>query len=233
MISWKVEDLPITVDSVLRGQGADPEIMKVRSPRLLSLAEKALEEGLKLLKPAVLSRQLQVEQVRHDHLVLEGGFKLSGEIVTRHLASAESVIAVICTVGPDLENFASRVSDNNLTFGMALDGVGSAGVEALAQAVCSQLEHENLKKGLHTTIPLSPGMVGWPVDEGQPILFEILEPGKIGVALNSHFMMIPRKAVSMLIGVGKEMNNTGNPCDYCSMNLTCRYQDQYRQAVKK
>jgi len=232
MREWRKEDLRINVESVLRGQGADPEIIKSRRPRLFSLAERALDEGKELIRPSVLYRQLQVEETKHEQLILEDQFKISGEIVSRHLISVQSVIAIICTVGKEMENYASKFVDSNLGFCLALDGVGSAGVESLANAVCSYFEEESLKNGLQTTIPLSPGMIGWPVEKGQPILFEILQPGKIGVELNSQYIMSPRKSVSILLGVGKELGNSGNPCDYCAMNSNCRYKDQYAQRIK-
>ena len=53
MKKWQVEDLNITVDSVLRGQGADPDIIRTRSPRLIDIAEGALAEALDLLDPEV------------------------------------------------------------------------------------------------------------------------------------------------------------------------------------
>jgi hypothetical protein len=227
MREWSVEDLPIDVESVLRGQGADPEVLKLRNPRLISIAEKALHEGVKLLKPAVLYRQLQVEEARHDQLILEDKFKISGEIVSRHLVSVQSIIAIICTVGSELEDYASSVLSSDLVLSLALDGVGAAGVETFANAVCSYFEQENLKNGLQTTMPLSPGMIGWPVEKGQPTLFEILKPEKIGIELNPQFMMIPRKTISILLGVGKELDNSGNPCNFCAMNATCRYKGQF------
>ena len=232
MREWRIEDLPINADSVLRGQGADPEIIKSRSSRLVSLAEKALNEGKELLRPSVLYRQLQVKEIKHEQLILENQFKISGEIVSRHLFSAQSVIAIICTVGKELENYTSTFLNSNLSYSLALDGVGSAGVESLANAVCSYFEEGSLRNGLQTTIPLSPGMIGWPVEKGQPVLFEILQPGKIGVALNSQFMMSPRKSVSILMGVGKELGNLENTCDYCAMNHNCRYKDQYAQRTQ-
>jgi len=228
MHEWRKEDLPIDDESVLRGQGADPVIIKSRRPRLFSLAERALDEGKELLRPRVLYRQLQVKETKHEQLNLEDQFKISGEIVSRHLISAQSVIAIICTVGKELENYASKFLECNLSFSLALDGVGSAGVESLANAVCSYFEGESLKNRLQITIPLSPGMIGWPVEQGQPIIYEILQPGKIGVEL----MMSPRKSVSIILGVGKELGNLGNPCDYCAMNTNCRYKDQYAQRIK-
>lgn len=233
MSEWRKEDLPIDVESVLRGQGADPDIIRSRSPRLFSLAERALDEGKELLKPTVLYRQLQVKETRHDQLILEDQFKLSGEIVSRHLISVQSIIAIICTIGKELEDYVSRISDTDLSYSLALDGVGSAGVESLANAVCGYFEKENLKNGFRSTMPLSPGMIGWPVEKGQPLLFEILQPEKIGVKLNPQNLMTPRKSVSILIGVGKELGNSENPCDFCAMNVICRYKDQYAHRMRK
>jgi hypothetical protein len=177
MCEWIKEDLPIDVESVLRGQGANPEVIRSRRPRLYALAEKALDEGKELLKPAVLYRQLQVKKTKHDQLILEDQFKLSGEIVSRHLMSAQSIIAIICTIGNELEDYASGSSDSDLGYSLALDGVGSAGVESLANAICGYFEKENSKDGFRPSMPLSPGMLGWPVEKGQPVLFEIVQPG--------------------------------------------------------
>jgi len=49
MKKWQVDDLNLTVDSVLRGQGADPDVIRSRNPHLVDTAEKALDlvEGLR------------------------------------------------------------------------------------------------------------------------------------------------------------------------------------------
>lgn len=226
----QLKDLDVTPESVLRGQGADPEIIKSRRPKLFSVAKRALQEGKELIEPQVLTRQLAVKSLRHEKLELEGRFFLSGPMVTQHLRSADSVFAVICTIGSEVEKYASSVFKNDMVLGLAIDGVGSAAVEALANAVCRDIEINVADSGSHTTIPLSPGMVGWPVEEGQPVLFDILEPEQIGVELTPHKIMIPRKSLSMLIGVGAELDASGSTCDYCAMRETCRYQDHYNAA---
>jgi hypothetical protein len=75
MRKWKISDLNITVDSVLRGQAADPDIIRSRSPRLVTTAEKALEAATKLLEPEVLVKEYKVTGFRHDSLELETGKK--------------------------------------------------------------------------------------------------------------------------------------------------------------
>ena len=72
-----------------------------------------------------------------------------------------------------------------MILGLAIDGVGSTAVESLANEVCRDIELKAASEGFQTTIPLSPGMVGWGLEEGQPIIFDLLETDQIGVTFNS------------------------------------------------
>ena len=96
---WNAQDLDFDIDAVLRGQGADPGVIRARSPRLVEIAGRALEEGRALLQPQTLFRELDVEALRHERLVLDSGLFLSGELVSNHLGPAERVVLILCTVG--------------------------------------------------------------------------------------------------------------------------------------
>ena len=223
--NWSRSDLKLDTDAVLRGQGADPQIIRGRRPSLVTVAGQALEKGYPLLEPRVIQRRMQVQSLRHEKLILESGFSIQGAWISSFLAPAEYVIAIICTVGEKIDQVASQVMQNDMLLGLALDGVGSAGVESLAQLVCKQVEDLAAAEGKQTSVPLSPGMLNWSVDEGQPILFEMCSPSQIGVELNSSFMMKPRKSLSLLVGVGAHMGIKGSSCDYCAMQGTCKYRD--------
>jgi len=108
-------------------------------------------------------------------------------------------------------------------YGLALDGVGSAAVEALATAACRHFAAEAAAEGMRTTVPLNPGMVGWPVPEGQAQIFAILDGSEIGVTLTADHLMMPIKSLSMVIGVGLQVDTQGRPCDFCTMAEVCRY----------
>jgi cobalamin-dependent methionine synthase I len=110
-----------------------------------------------------------------------------------------------------------------MVYGLALDGVGSAAAEALAHAACRRFATLAATEGLQTTVSLSPGMLGWPVEEGQRQLFSLLDASLIGVILTRDYLMIPRKSLSLVIGVGTKVNVEGKPCDFCTMYDTCRY----------
>jgi hypothetical protein len=224
-------ELVLTVDGVLRGQGADPAAIRRRSPRLVEMAARALEEARPYFQPRVLYERCDVETLRHESLILKGGGRISGPLVATHLGPARYVIVMLCTIGPELEEHATRVMSNEMVRGLALEGAGSAATEALANSACRYFELEAATEGLQTSIPLNPGMIGWTVSEGQPQIFSLLEGAQIGISLTPADVMIPRKSLSMVLGLGPGMTNAGRTCDFCAMRETCRYQDHYDDAV--
>ncbi len=221
-------DLEFDIDAVLRGQGADPAVLRTRRPALVQLAEQAMREGRALIEPCIIHKQLAVESLRHERLMLEGSGILTGKLIAQHLAGAVTVHVLVCTISSGIENRASQLWNTNPTYSLALDGVGSAAVEALANRVCRSIETSEQQRGWQTTIPLSPGMIDWPVEEGQPQIFQLLADEKLPVVLLPSYIMVPRKSVTMVVGAGPELNSAGRTCDYCNLQTVCRYQDHYR-----
>lgn len=220
-------DITLETDQVIRAQGADPAAIRHRSPKLVEVAESAIADGTPLLNPKVLFRRMTIEGFVHERIKLEGGGELRGPLLAQHLAPATEVLLILCTIGDELETLVSEVIQTDPVFGLALDGVGSAAVEVLANAACNRFELETEERQLETSIPLSPGMVDWSVEQGQPQIFEILPAEEIGISLTPSLIMLPRKSLSMVIGIGTQIAYEGTTCDFCSMRDTCRYQDHY------
>jgi hypothetical protein len=220
-------ELIYDVDAVLRGQGADAAVLRSRRPALVEVAEKARQESLSLLAPQVVYREYQVEGVQHERLLLEGGHKLESKLLVEQLAAASSIIVILATIGPELEQQVTRIWDANMVYALALDGAGSGAVEALANAACLYFETKAAELGQKASIPYSPGMVDWSVADGQPQLFELLGSESSIVQLTPSFIMIPRKSLTMVMGIGAELVPAGRTCDFCIMRPTCRYQEAY------
>ena len=225
-------NLNLNADDILRAQGADPVTIRNRRPVLVEFAEWALKEGLPLLAPQVLFQQYPVKRMRHERLELDPqavsiGQVLTGKLIAQHLGPAQKVIAILCTIGPALEETASELMKTDPMLGWALDSLGSSAVEALALEACNYFEAKASEEGMQTSLPLNPGMIGWPVEEGQPQIFSLLDAREIGVSLTSGGQMQPRKSLSMILGVGREMGKAGRTCDYCSLSETCKYQNHY------
>jgi hypothetical protein len=211
------------VDDVVRSQAADPGVLRTRRPELITVAERALEMGRKLVEPAVLTRRLAVEEVGHRHITLEGDASFTGRLVVEHLGRAETAVIILCTIGERVEEAARQESEENLGFGLALDAVGSAAVYALCAAACNRVEHDARQVGLVTGLPLSPGMEGWDVDPGQREVFSMIDAASVGVVLSPGLEMRPLKSATAVVGVGTDLAADGSICDYCSLRETCRH----------
>ena len=218
--------LAINVNQVLRAQGADPNTIKKRNPQIVQTTKKAIEIALPLISPKVLYEKFRVIAINHEEILLENGKAIHGEIVTQQLTSVDNVIAVLCTLGDRLENYTSNIFKTDAVLGFTLDAVGTVAVETLANKICSKLEKRAESSGLQTTIPLSPGMIGWDAKEGQTLIFNLLRGDQIGVTLTTNQMMIPRKSLSMLIGEGRSTYRKGSVCDTCPKRDTCQYRNK-------
>ena len=216
-------DLAIDIDQVLTALGADPVVIRRRKPAAVLSCESALQTGLPLVRPQVLYKRYAIQKSQSGLIIPESGISIRNPFVLHQLAKADFVFVVLCTIGKELESYASAIAQRDRMLEFSLDAVGTAAIESLANKVCSILETENAAIGLNTTIPLSPGMTGWKTDEGQSLIFNLLDAKRIGVSLSDNLMMNPKKSLTMLIGAGPHIRKAGTTCDYCPKREQCRY----------
>jgi hypothetical protein len=210
----------LDIDDVLRGEGANPEQVRIRRPGLIASANAALGLGVPFLKPVAVIRTLEIRKHIHERIILDDASTISGTLVCSQLAGATRITAAICSIGPELEAFTSQQTDLGLA--LALDGLGNAAVGSLGQQVCARIAERAQADGLRTSAPLSPGDVDWPVELGQRQIFSLLDGSSIGVKLTDGWMMIPQKTISFIVGHGEAFEQT-DLCSLCSMKESCRY----------
>jgi hypothetical protein len=220
--------LPLTVDLILAGQGADPDVIRRRRPQLVDLARRALDEASDLLHPQLAYRRVGVSLADHDRLRLANDATLTAPPLLQHLGAAQTVIALTTTIGPDLETRIAECMTSDPAYALALDGLGTVAVDALTRAAYRRFESEATAKGLHLSRPCSPGMVGWPLDAGQRWLFSLLDPTAVGITVLPSGQMEPRKSCSAVVGAGRDIKPyRGRPCATCPMHTTCDYQRRH------
>jgi len=220
---WIPKELTVSVEDVLCAQGIDHKAGQSRLASLAEAASLAIAEGSPVLSPAVLYRELPVIAFEHDRIIFDGGASLSGPLIARHLGAAQTIIVLLCSIGPGLESAISDRVETDPLMALGLEGLGSAAVEKLCRLACQHFGERAQTAGLSTCAPLSPGMVGWPVSRGQREIFSLIDGREIGVTLTGSQMMLPRKSLSMAIGVGATLHQSGEPCDHCSLRGTCRH----------
>jgi hypothetical protein len=198
-------------------------MVRARRPSLLTLTAQALGTGGPLLRPKAVFERFSVRARSDERVELAGGGSLHGRLIAEQLQEAEAVVVAICTVGEAISVAASERFAEDPALSVCLDGLGSAAAEALAGELCRRLDEQAAAEGLRTGMPLNPGMLGWPVEVGQPQIFALLDAAAIGVTLESSALMRPLKSLSFVMGIGKHLHRPGETCDYCGLRNSCRY----------
>ena len=220
-----ITDLPLSLDEghILRGQGIDPDRAR---PEIVTAARDVLDMAQGLFTPAAMFTTLAVCDSHHRQVTLEGGVIFEGPLVARALAGATYVAVVVCTVGSALdEQVDALFSGGEPVQALALDGAGTAAVGEVSRLVGERVCDLATAQGARIGMWASPGQEGWSIYQ-QRVVFGLLEAETIGVQLTTNCLMVPRKSVSFVVGMGPEMQADGVACDFCSKRDRCQWQRQ-------
>lgn len=177
-----------------------------------------------LARPAAMSRKFRVTATGGGPLELEGGIQIAGKSLARAMDGARQAAIFIVTIGDDLESTATMLMDyGEELHGYLLDRIGSFAVESMAESLEGNMRSECMAKGLGVSMRYSPGYCDTPLCE-QKKLDAAVGFSKVGVSLNENLMMLPRKSISGVIGIGpaKLFSKAAKPCDVCDMK-ECDY----------
>ena len=217
--------LSLKLREVLRRQGIR-EYSRLKSDMKNLIQELLVDvNNGQLLEPAIAYQTYPIKEVGHDQLFLEGDLVLHGSVLSSVLAEARELAVVVCTIGYGLERQAAEYFNNDEALrGLFLDGIGSAAVDSLQFEVCSLIGNEASLRGYQASSPLSPGGPRFPLTE-QWQLFKLAPADQIGVSLTSSGVMVPRKSISMVIGMGSDMKTwtKAESCARCNLRNTCHY----------
>jgi hypothetical protein len=222
-----IRDIPLNLNigEVLRRQGFRDH-SKIR-PETKSLILELLDivESAHLLEPAVAYEYYKVIRMSPNQVSLEGGKAIHGSLLHTAFPEAKKLAFVVCTIGPKLEKQVTDYSKSGEALrSTLLDGIGSASVDMLIPEVCRRIASDVSSRGYQASSPVSPGWPGLPITE-QWNLFELVNTQEIGVSLTSSGIMVPRKSVSMVIGIGPQMATwtQAEVCARCNLRKTCPY----------
>ena len=217
--------LNLKIGAVLRRQGLGGKA-KVR-PEIENLTQELLAsiESEHLLEPAAAYEYYPITGMDGTRISLEGDKAVHGPALPALFPEAKELAAIICTIGPSLEKQASGYTKSGQALrGMLLDGIGSAAVDTLIPEALKPLAAEVSSRGYEISSPVNPGMPGFPMTE-QWNLMELSQAHEIGVSLTQSGILVPRKSVSMVIGIGPSMTRwtQAEVCARCSLRETCAY----------
>jgi hypothetical protein len=222
-----IRDIPLSLKTreVLRRQGLGGGAKVRPEIKDLILESLASVKKARLLEPVAAYEYYTVSSMNGSQISLEGDKAIHGPLIPAVFPEAKVLAVLICTIGPRLEKQVTDYSKSGEAMrGMILDGIGSTAVDMMALEVLRRLASEVSSRGYEISSPVSPGMPGFPLTE-QWNLLGLVKADEIGVRLTASGVLVPRKSLSMVIGIGPEMTRwtQAEVCARCSLRETCHY----------
>jgi hypothetical protein len=212
----------LTVDDVTASWGARrARLVSQRMSELLSqlLAEIDVEG---LIQSKLSFRVWPVQSSGPGWLELHGGSRIASRNLNHHLPGARFVAAGVCTIGGAVEKRVSeRFAAGDRLRGVMLDEIGTLALFRLSDRLESEIQAEAARLGFEAGGALNPGEDGFDISQQAPIV-ELANGASIGIS-NAAAMLLPRKSISMLVGIGLRMPrwSRGERCAVCAARDRC------------
>ncbi|MBI4832965.1 MAG: hypothetical protein HY801_15710 [Candidatus Lindowbacteria bacterium] len=167
-----------------------------------SLKEQLLAEASRceqMMRGKAIYSCVKLEHRTDSQAIEAGGIVIEDETLARSLDGARSLAVAVCTVGAEIDaRIESHFGAGDFLNGMVADVVANRAAEDVAERCAALICWKARGLGLAPGRRMSPGYREWDVS-GQRAVFALLDPAPIGVSLNEHCMMRPKKSVSFVI----------------------------------
>jgi hypothetical protein len=158
---------------------------------------------------------------------IEGaGFTLKcGRIITSQLRHVRMLATFLCTLGGRIDDWARTVFDENPAEGLFVDLLASIIAESTAEWLERKIVDVAANRGMRCTNRYSPGYCEWDVSE-QKTLFRLFPERFCHVMLTESSLMVPRKSVSGIIGLGENVVRQEYDCEVCTQENCFRNRER-------
>ncbi|MFZ5646580.1 MAG: Vitamin B12 dependent methionine synthase activation subunit [Bacillota bacterium] len=198
-------------------------LSRTTNPASRVLVSEILNEAHQLARTEAVCKTLPVLKATDRKIVLADGQTLTSSLLARLAGPARSMALIICTLGQAIDRRVEEYNRMGLpAHSYFLDVAGTCIIEAACRQLVTRVKKQVETHGFKTTIPLGPGHSYWENLRDQIIIYNLTNPSKIGVSMLSSGMMLPKKSMSMVIGIGHDFPPSAeNHCHYCSMGQRC------------
>ncbi|MGB9803559.1 Vitamin B12 dependent methionine synthase activation subunit [Desulfofundulus sp.] len=188
-----------------------------------SLVNEVLQEAHRLARAEAVCKTVPVVKTTGTQIFLAGGQALTSSLLVRLAGTAESMLLVVCTLGHLIDRRMEEYSKKGLAaHAYFLDVAATCIIEAAGRQLVAKIKSQLEACGLKTTIPLGPGHSYWKNLQDQRIIYDLVNPSTIGVNILKSGIMLPKKSLSMVMGIGRQLPPSAeNHCYYCSMGRKC------------
>jgi len=181
------------------------------------LIDDYVENAYYLIEPSYSCVIRDINLVQDSRVVIEGDIVFKSKVIAPLLEQCEKAAVFLVTIGEHLEEMAYRLAEDGLIVqATVLDAIGSVAAEGVADYVQGKIKEIANDQGLVISQRFSPGYCDWDISQ-QRTVFWAVSGDSMGIHLTDGCLMIPRKSISGVIGIGPRYGNVENynPCRTC------------------
>ncbi|MDD3031294.1 MAG: vitamin B12 dependent-methionine synthase activation domain-containing protein [Atribacterota bacterium] len=225
-----IENIRLRIDKeeVLRYLGCFKKEASDINPLIIKLTREEIAQAYSLIEPKGIYDFVKVKQfcLGSGKILLSNKQSLQFDNkLVEQLADIKYAVFCIVSVGHFLEDKISEYfSSGEAPKAMALDAAGTVAIRNFRDCMCKLIRQKAEDMGLKVIGSFSPGEEGWTIDQ-QKTIFQIIPADKIGVNITDSYMMVPKKSLSFMIGIGikpKIFKNKENSCKTCKA-VNCQF----------
>jgi hypothetical protein len=208
-------EISIDKEQIFNGIGYGDEYQP--SARITSLVNDYIENYHDLIAPSYSYTFCDIESVDGNRVNIGNSIILKSKIIARLSERCCKIAVFALTIGNHLEEMVAHLAENGLVLqATVLDAIGSGATEKLADHIEERIRRMANAGGLITSWRFSPGYCDWEVDQQEKV-FQALNGDTAGIRLTESLLMMPRKSISGIIGMGPSGSDIENynPCRTC------------------
>lgn len=219
---------PWVKKEVLRTEKIDQNDSNERAKMIRLAMDECMRKARSLTNTKYTFTEKKVTALKDNFIEIEGGIRFYTKKTTAYIKDASHVVLFLATIGPELENEASSLTEGlDPLKGYLLDRIGSFAVESLADNLEKRLRKDYSLRKKSVSSRFSPGYCDWPIDD-QFKMVKALDFSKAGVTLTEGCMMVPKKSISAIVAVADNdvFKELVSSCDVCEIK-ECNYRRIY------
>jgi len=186
-----------------------------------------IDECLAQLQDSAMPRHIYDEfgiRADFDGIYLAGADAVfCGQDISEHLQGCEKAVVMAATLGAETDRLIAKLKYADITRCLVMDACATQLIEEYCDRIESEIRKKAADSGLMAARRFSPGYGDFSLEIQPKILGLLHAETKIGLTCTDSLILLPRKSVTAIIGLGKNLPVARGGCGNCEMQDTCNY----------
>lgn len=193
--------VPVPRDAIYRRLGYRRGATKISGSRVEEI-ERHITDALSLISLKGAALRVPLKEVTPRLVILGTGAEIASEKLARFLQGCTEALLIGATAGGAVvDAIRGDVEGDDMTRGVIVDAVASEMTDAALDWLIGYFNRLLTREQARLTRGRFSAGYGDFLLENQRTMYDLLELGRIGVAISEHCILIPEKSVTAVAGI--------------------------------